>query len=323
MYRPMRWMAAAAAALTLLAGCGGDDGPVELRLAGTVDRPTEYRFDDVARGTPVTQTVSYISGSGTQTRTYTGTPLWQLLSEAGIQTNPEVHNDVLNRYVLASAADGYRVVFALGEIHPDFGNKPGLVVYNETVNGASVRLPDGDGPLRVTAPGDVRGGRYVSMLNRLDVRASGSTLAGIGGGSSPGFTVSGAVLRQLSFDLGSLQALPAVTQDVNGSVYTGVSLWNLLNTEAGIRTDSAAAHNPLLSMYVVATGSDGYKAIVSLGEIHPNFGNRPAMIAYSVNGELLDRNGMARLVVPGDVRAGRFVSNLVGIEVFQAPPPAP
>lgn len=324
MHRSLCWFAGAAAAIVLLAGCAsGDDKPVVLRLAGAVDRPGEYRVDDVARGTPVTQSVSYISGNGSQSRTYTGTTLWQLLSDAGIQTNPANRNDVLNRYVLTSAPDGYRVVFSLGEIHPDYGNKASLVAYAETVNGASVQLSDTDGPLRITAPGDVRGGRYVSMLDRLEVRSSGSTLAGIGGGVSPTFSVSGAVERPVTLDLAALQAMPAVTQDVNGSIYTGVSLWTLLNTEAGIKTDPATTHNPMLSMYAVATGSDGYKTVVTLGEIHPNFGNKPAMIAYSVNGELLDRNGMARLVMPGDVRNGRFVSNLVGIEVMQAAGPTP
>jgi hypothetical protein len=35
-------------------------------------------------------------------------------------------NDVLNRYVLATGSDGYKVVFSLGELNPNFGNRPDL-----------------------------------------------------------------------------------------------------------------------------------------------------------------------------------------------------
>jgi hypothetical protein len=122
----------------------------------------------------------------------------------------------------------------------------------------------------------------------------------------------------MAFDLAALQALPASTVTVGNSAHTGVSLWNLLNTQVGLKTD-ASVKNPLLSMYAVATGSDGYKAMVSVGEIHPSFGNRDALVDYAVDGALLDRNGMARLVVPGDARASRHVSNLVATEVFAVP----
>ena len=69
-------------------------------------------------------------------------------------------------------------------------------------------------------------------------------------------------------------------------------------------------------MYAVVTGSDGYRAALSLGEIDPNFGGKAAMIAYEVNGVDLGANGFARLVVPGEVKQGRSVSNVIAIEVF-------
>jgi DMSO/TMAO reductase YedYZ molybdopterin-dependent catalytic subunit len=135
--------------------------------------------------------------------------------------------------------------------------------------------------------------------------------------ASPSFAVSGAVNRPMRFDLAALQALPATTQTVAGHAYTGVSLWSLLNATTGIKTDPATK-NATLSMVVLATGSDGYKAVVSLAEIDPGFGNRNALIAYAIDGAALGGNGMARLVVPGDVKAGRSVARLARIEVFAA-----
>lgn len=74
----------------------------------------------------------------------------------------------------------------------------------------------------------------------------------------------------------------------------------------------------MLNRYVLATGSDGYKAVFSLGEIDPGFGKQPGLIAYAVDGAPLTGNGFARVVVPSDVKAGRYVSNLIAIEVFAA-----
>ena len=325
----MRWSLPAA---LFLAGCGGSDGPVHgvalppiaapapapgFRIDGAVERPASYTAADLATRPAVTQAVSFASGGGPQSHVYTGASLWSLLNAAGLRADASRKNDLLGRYALATGADGYQVAFALGELNPDFGNKPSLVAYAETTAGTSQALPGSDGPFRVTAPGDVKGGRYVSGLVRLEVRASASTASGTGGGVAPSFAVSGAVGQPASFDLAALQALPATTQVVGNVSYTGVSLWTLLNAAVGLKTDPKQK-NASLSMYAVATGSDGYKALVSLGEIDPNFGNKPALVAYSADGAALGRNGMARLIMPADTRQGRSVSNLVAIEVVSA-----
>jgi hypothetical protein len=101
--------------------------------------------------------------------------------------------------------------------------------------------------------------------------------------------------------------------------YTGVSLWTLIQ-DAGLLTDPSIK-NDLLSFFVVATGSDGYRAIISLGEIAPNFGNQPDLVAYKdTSGQLGPggSDGALRLIVPGDVAGGRYVSNLVSLQVVDA-----
>ncbi|MEX5219213.1 MAG: molybdopterin-dependent oxidoreductase [Nitrospira sp.] len=102
---------------------------------------------------------------------------------------------------------------------------------------------------------------------------------------------------------------------VSGS-FTGVPLWTLLSN-AGLITDPNV-RNDLLGKYLVATGSDGYKAVIALGEIAPRFGNQNTLVAYSFNGQGLGNDGFARLVLPGDAFGGRYVSNLIGLEVFDA-----
>ncbi len=105
--------------------------------------------------------------------------------------------------------------------------------------------------------------------------------------------------------------------------YNGVSLWNLLDTTAG-GVNVTAGKNDILSKYVIATGSDGYKAAFSLGEIDPQFGNQPVLVAYSdIAGQLGPNgsDGLARMVVPGDQAGGRYVSDLVSLHVGSLPEP--
>lgn len=317
---PLRTLRAAAALFAGLAVAAAfAAGPTtQFTLSGSVLQPGSYGLGDLQALPAVTQTVDYTAAGLPQTRTYTGTPLWGLINNAGLVTNPAIKNDVLNKYVLATGSDGYKIVFSLGELSPAFGNRPDLVAYAQITDGVSGPL-GGDGFARVTAPGDIRGGRYVSNLVSLAVRGSDSTQAGTGGGPSTSFAVSGGVLRPMSFDLAALQALPVVTRVVDSITYTGASFWSLLNATVGLVFDPSV-NNDLLGKYVVATGSDGYKSVFSLGELNPNFGNQPDLIAYAADGVALGDSGFARLVIPNDVKHGRWVSNLVSLEVFSATP---
>ena len=78
--------------------------------------------------------------------------------------------------------------------------------------------------------------------------------------------------------------------------------------------------NDELSKYVLATGTDGYEATFSLGELDPAFGGSDLadLIAFEANGAPLGTNGFARLIVPDDVKQGRWVSNLVDLRVLDA-----
>ena len=310
--------AAGLAALLACAAASAAGPSTSVVVAGAVDKPTTFTAATLQALLQVTQTDTFASGSTPQTHTWSGPTLWNVLAATGVQTTPGVKNDILDRYVLATGTDGYRVVFSLGELDPAFGNRASLAATQETIGGKTAPLA-GDGFARATAPGDVKGGRYVSNLASLTVRPSGSTVAATGGGPSTSFSVTGAVVHGMTFDLAALKALPSISETVGATTYTGVSLWDLLNTTTNIVTDPSVK-NDILDKYVVATGSDGYKALFSMGEIDPAFGDQPDLVAFQADGKLLDANGFARLVVPGDAKAGRYVSNLVNLQVFSAAP---
>jgi DMSO/TMAO reductase YedYZ molybdopterin-dependent catalytic subunit len=73
-----------------------------------------------------------------------------------------------------------------------------------------------------------------------------------------------------------------------------------------------------LGNYVVATGSDGYKSVVALGEIDPEFHPGTVLVADTMDGKPLGKEGPFRLVVSEDKRPARSVRNLVRVEVRMA-----
>ena len=97
------------------------------------------------------------------------------------------------------------------------------------------------------------------------------------------------------------------------AAYDGVWLHEIL-TKAGLEpgTDRAG--------YIVASGSDGYRAVFSLAEADPTVTDTQILVADKANGQALTgRDGSFRLVVPGDIRGVRSVRQLNRIEVVLLP----
>ena len=298
-------------------------------VSGDVADPGLYNLPDLAPTT--TETATYFAGGGPVTDTYTGITLRSLLDAAGGVDVTDAKNDILSKFVVATGADGYKAAFSLGEIDPKFGNQPVLVATEDT---AGQLGPNGsEGLARMVVPGDRAGGRYVSDLVDLHVGSLAEPPPPGLGGVSDQLTVSGQVAEPETFTAISLAALNQSTTETvtflsgGGAVtdtYTGVPLWTLLQDQ-GLVTDPAIK-NDALRFGVVATGSDGYRALISLGEINPAFGNQPDLVAYAdTEGQLgpSGRAGAMRLVVPGDGAGGRYVSNLVGLRVVDLTAPMP
>ena len=293
-----------------------------LLISGQVADPGIYYLPAT---TPVTtESVTYQAAGVPVSDSYTGTSLWDLLTAAGDVSTSMAKNDILTKYVIATGADGYQATFSLGEIDPMFGNQPVLVAYADTAGQLGPKASDG--LARMVVPGDLAGGRYVSDLVSLQVAGLPEPGPGGAGGPSPQATLSGAVadptivtpetLSQLynaTTETATYLAGPSPTTDT----YTGVSLWTLIQS-AGLLTDPAIK-NDLLGFAVVATGSDGYRAVISLGEIAPDFGNQQDLVAYAdTNGQLGPNgsDGALRLIVPGDQAGGHYVSNLTSLQVI-------
>jgi len=135
--------------------------------------------------------------------------------------------------------------------------------------------------------------------------------------SSQQFSLDGLVMTPAVYDRAALDALPQSSVTAGNATYTGVTLWTLLS-QAGIITH-VETKNDILREAVIVTASDGYKVIISLGEIDPDFGNQPCLIATQQNGSGFPSGGFARLVFPNDVKKGRWVTNLTALKVSESP----
>jgi molybdopterin-binding protein len=74
------------------------------------------------------------------------------------------------------------------------------------------------------------------------------------------------------------------------------------------------------SQSIVITGRDGYRAVLAVGEIAPEFEGKRVLLAERMDGRPLGADHL-RVVVPLDKRGGRSVRDVARIEVTAAPTP--
>ena len=92
----------------------------EFTVTGDVTAPATYDLGELSALPATTETVTFKTGAGPHTGTFTGPTLWSLLNTVGLQT-PAVKNGVLRQYVVGEGSDGYTALFSLGELNPNFG----------------------------------------------------------------------------------------------------------------------------------------------------------------------------------------------------------
>ncbi len=334
MHKPANSLAARLAliaAAMFAAGIAWAGPATPLTLTGSLTNAgTSYQIADLQTGF----TAQSLTVGG---NSYVGVPLWTLLggtlgtdssTDGNIIPNGGGNNAILRSYITATGSDGSKSLLSVGEVNRWFGGNgpiladdvnatPILVAYE--VNGATLTTP------QLILPTDATGSRNILDLVSLDV---GGLPPQTGpGGPTRSFTVSGGLNAPVTYDEAALEKLPTtIAEDVvarqGGSLltpndFTGVELWQLLLL-AGI------AHFDALTSYVVAMGSDGYQTLFSFGELNPATSQRLALLAYDdANGTLNNGSGFARMVLDGDWRGGRYVSNLLSFIIVGNAVPEP
>lgn len=136
----------------------------------------------------------------------------------------------------------------------------------------------------------------------------------------PRLTVAGDVATPLTLGIDELKSLPRTTVEVlrdgRRLKYDGVLVGELLK-RAGVPLGNELRGDAIAS-YIVASASDGYRAVFSLAEVDPAFTHNDIIVADALDGKpLLSQQGPMRLVAPKDARGVRGVRLLQRIEVVR------
>jgi DMSO/TMAO reductase YedYZ molybdopterin-dependent catalytic subunit len=100
-----------------------------------------------------------------RTVAYDGVLVGEILKRAGAKLGSDMRGNAVATYVVASANDGYQVLFSLAELDPAFTGSE--VIVADTSDGKPLFAYQG--PLRIVAPRDTRPARSIRMLERLEV----------------------------------------------------------------------------------------------------------------------------------------------------------
>jgi len=139
-------------------------------------------------------------------------------------------------------------------------------------------------------------------------------------GPAPALTVrNGDKVITLSAE--KLAGLPRRTIDARDErdvvKYDGVRLIDVL-MQAGV-TFGQTMRGPRLASYVVAGAPDGFRVVIALAEIDPDFAARDAIVADRRNGAPLSmRDGPLQLIIPADTHHARWVRNLTTLTIQSA-----
>lgn len=135
--------------------------PASLTVSGDIQQPLTLTAADLARMPRATATTD---NNGIST-VYEGVWLSEVLKKAGVPLGARLRGPALAGYVLASASDGYQVVFSLGELDPDMTD--GQFLLADKANGSP--LSGQNGSFRLVVPKDKAGARSVRLLSKLEV----------------------------------------------------------------------------------------------------------------------------------------------------------
>jgi hypothetical protein len=214
-------------------------------------------------------------------------------------------NELLRVTATVRGAGNRQVTFAVGELDPNFGNHPALVALS------SDGTPIAGGP-ELVVPGDQFPARFLPQVSEVTVGiaaapATNTTPAA----GSPVEVIAGR--RTVTLSSALLARLPSETLTVTFGGPTGEQthtevgppLWEVLAV-AGVWPD--------FNQWVAAVGSDNYVATVTPAEQF--VGGRPLQLSLVEDGVVL---AQPRLVADGDVKGGRYVSDVVDLYVGTGP----
>lgn len=135
--------------------------PAVVEVSGAVKQTLALSAADLAK---MPRAAVKATHHGVETA-FEGVWLDEVLKRAGVPQGEALRGKALAGYVLASARDGYQVVFSIAELDPSFVES--RVLLADTGNGKP--LAGEQGPFQLVATRDKPGARSIRMVTRLEV----------------------------------------------------------------------------------------------------------------------------------------------------------
>lgn len=312
-----------------------------LTIAGLVKRPLTLTTEDLARFQPTTVRINDITSKKSFHGVFTtqGVPLKNLLETALVEKESSRYNKPVDLAIVVRDKDGRKVTLSWGEVfyrnpadvtiayaatpvmphHQNCGSchssgftKPAMDQLSRNVclpKLVMARDFDSDRSLEGIVSIEV-----VDLHPKVGTTKKSET-------ASTRIVISGATPNPVMIaDLTPLPRTVATTNIVGDGrgfhgrhTYEGVSLSDLL---------TAVGAQPDLRSVVTVSAVDGYRSLVSWGELVLSPEGRKIIIADSENGLPIEKDGKFALVLPDDLAADRDVKMVDRIEVHTFNDPA-
>lgn len=268
-------------------------------VAGAVATPVTYTPAEVAALAQVT--LPDRRNPDRTGREVTGASLQSLVA-ASAPILPAVKNAQLRVTLTVTGRHHAAVALTLGELDPNGGNHPALLV-------STTNRPQARPSVDLVVPGDLGYRRTVRDVSRIQVAIAAPELPT---DLPPGAIRVTAGKRVVTLTAARLSQLPAVTRTVafrsgqgpQTHVETGPTLASVLRA-AKVKTTPTTT--------VAAIAGDSYVATVTPAEA--TSGRRPLLLSLIEDGAPLEQ---PRLVTDGDVFGGRYVSGVLALDVVSA-----
>ncbi|ANB17514.1 molybdopterin-dependent oxidoreductase [Dokdonella koreensis] len=162
----------------------------------------------------------------------------------------------------------------------------------------------------------------VTPVHADDPHAAHRPVAAAAVPAATAIAVGGEVAKPLRLDVAALAALPRV--QVKASAHGTEGVWDGVPLVEVLRAAGAplgeTLRGPNLRLYVRIRAADGYRVVFALAELDPKFRDDGVILADRRDGKPLAADeGPFRIIAPREARPGRWVRQVVAIDVLRAP----
>jgi precorrin-4 methylase len=307
-------------------------------ITGSVRQPLNLTLEDLQKLETITVRLNEVTRDSDYHGTFyfRGIPLKTLLELASIQKEETDFSKLIDLAILVRNKDGKKIALSWGEI---FSRNPGEIVlafsstpivphadckvchtpevYQDWLNVLSRKI----GYPKLIIPNDFFADRSLEDVTNIEVvdlhlKIPSKKMKDL---FSPGFTLTGEVKHALNIsDLASYPHIEGQVKEIGDGrgfhglkSYGGVPLLELLK-KAGLSED--------LNQVFVISAPDGYRSLLSIGEVLLSSHGKNVMIADQEANQPLKSNGKFILVLPDDLSADRTVKAVEKIEVITLKP---